>query len=114
MNKLAGKELQSLPSQINAGYGEGAAAPDPLSAGSRAFISTPSPFRSPSSGGARRVVGHGRGGRAGAEPPPGLRTGFKGLGAARGPRSQLGPCQGGLRLAPHAAQALIQLSVRLV
>lgn len=35
MNKLAGKELQSLPSQINAGYGEGAAAPDPLWAGSR-------------------------------------------------------------------------------
>lgn len=31
MNKLAGKELQSLPSQIDAGYSEGAAATDPLS-----------------------------------------------------------------------------------
>lgn len=30
MNKLAGKELQSLPSQINASYGEGAAATAPL------------------------------------------------------------------------------------
>lgn len=31
MNKLAGKELQSLPSQIEAGYSEGAAATDLLS-----------------------------------------------------------------------------------
>lgn len=50
MNKLAGKELQSLPSQINAGYSEGAAATDPLSASLHAFISAQSHFKSTSKG----------------------------------------------------------------
>lgn len=83
MNKLAGKELQSVPSQINTGSSEGAAAPDPLSAGSRAFISARSRSRS-RRGGKSEEGSRARGARA--VRLPGLFTLFKELGTALGPK----------------------------
>lgn len=87
MNKLAGKELQSLPSQINAGSSEGAAATDPLAARRRAFISAPSRRRSGRRGKSEegpRARGA-RGARGAALRLPGLFTLFKERGTAPGP-----------------------------
>lgn len=87
MNKLAGKELQSLPSQINAGYREGAAATALLSASLHAFIFAQSQFRSNeqreqrgASSGATGLLQQWCGSRAHmAAPVPGQLRGFKEL-----------------------------------
>lgn len=94
MNKLAGKELQSLPSQIKAGYSEGAAVAAPLSAALRRLL------RSAGKGWSQEAAGSAAEPSAAVRLPAPLRL-FKELRSALGPKleSKLSQCQGGLHLA---------------